>query len=308
MRSRRLRIISIMVFAVGFVLVAILSLASLQSKRAVRITVRSEPSGATVFDEKGQIGIAPVVVELQPGERRFLRLIKKGCADADAAIVADALLPRTMVGRIRRRFQEEVHEVRVTMRPVMSASLTVTSAPAGAEVVLNGKSEGLTPFSRQNIAPGKHVLRLVHPDCFAVEKTLDVVPGESLKVHQALDSKVVAVYRELIEKEPGLLTHHAELAHYYVLNGQFAEASDALLAGYEAAKVPGASARDRFFAEVLRIYIRQYEYPSEPEGGAVRPTCMAIMKKADEEGTWQAKQVKRYLKQMNAYENKHHRR
>ena len=156
-----------------FTLIAVV----LTTERRACVTIRSDPQGATVFDNNDKIGIAPLRLELVRGERRSLRLVRRDCLDAKVTVEAETFFPNDAAGRLRCLMTTIDHEVFVRMTPAATASLIITSDPAGAEVFLNGRREGTTPFSRDGLAPGAHTIRLLHPDSFARTDTLALEPG-----------------------------------------------------------------------------------------------------------------------------------
>lgn len=277
----------------------------LTTERRVCVTIRSDPQGATVFDNTDKIGVTPLRIELVRGELRLLRLVRRDCLDAKVAVEAETFLPKGAAGRLRRLMTTSDHEVLVRMTSAASASLIVTSDPAGAEVFLNGRREGMTPFSRDELPPGTHTVRLSHPECFARTETLLLEPGAEKRRHYVMESKVAALYRDLIEKDPMVLTHYAELGHYHVLRGQFAEAAQALRDGLQTLAHPGAKEQSRFCEELRRIYVRQFVYPDETTDNKIRPVCRELVQKALDEGLWNDKHLQRHLKSMDAYDKRH---
>jgi hypothetical protein len=66
------------------------------------------------------------------------------------------------------------------------ASLQVVSRPAGAEVIVDGKSVGRTPLSME-MSPGSHEVRLSLPGFKGWATTVDVKPGITTRVSGSLE-------------------------------------------------------------------------------------------------------------------------
>ncbi|MBK80725.1 MAG: hypothetical protein CMQ43_07420 [Gammaproteobacteria bacterium] len=65
------------------------------------------------------------------------------------------------------------------------AAIDVTSEPAGAEVWIDGRRAGITPFTSGNLPPGMHQVTLRHSHFQPVERRLEVTTGERARLHVA---------------------------------------------------------------------------------------------------------------------------
>jgi hypothetical protein len=63
-----------------------------------------------------------------------------------------------------------------------SGSVEFTSDPRGAQIFVGSNAVGATPTRLDNIAPGRHAVRLVRTDYETVELTVPVYPGGTTKV------------------------------------------------------------------------------------------------------------------------------
>jgi hypothetical protein len=70
--------------------------------------------------------------------------------------------------------------------PSGPGSLQVVSRPAGAEVIVDGKSVGRTPLSIE-VSPGSHTVRLALPGFNAWQTTVDIQPGSPTRVSGSLE-------------------------------------------------------------------------------------------------------------------------
>ena len=62
-----------------------------------------------------------------------------------------------------------------------TATLSLTSEPAGAKVLLDGRSKGVTPISRLQLDPGTRVLEVRHSHYATMIQTLEVARGDHLE-------------------------------------------------------------------------------------------------------------------------------
>jgi hypothetical protein len=68
-----------------------------------------------------------------------------------------------------------------TPAPLASASLQVRVRP-WAEVRIDDKVVGTTPFAPLTLKPGAHTLEFVHPDFQPVRRKVTLAPGQTLKI------------------------------------------------------------------------------------------------------------------------------
>ena len=277
----------------------------LSSTPQVLVTIDSKPSKATVFSGGEGIGVTPLQLTLRPDERRTLRLVRKDCADTEAVVDARLLPPVTGAHRFFVRMAPPRYSMTVTLRTAAEAELSVITRPEGAEVFLDGARVGVTPLSLRALQPGGHSLRLAHPTCFPHSEDIVLKSGAPLRVERTMESKVQAFYRNAIQKEPGLLTNYAELAHHFVVEGDFPKAVDVLHEGILALKRDDATLHARFFAEITQIYTRYYAYPPDSPTYKLRPALRALIKEALDKGLYSAKTLETYLKQMDNYDASH---
>lgn len=68
-----------------------------------------------------------------------------------------------------------------------STELIVSSHPAGASVLLNGRMIGRTPLATESIEPGSHRLRIVEDEFEPFETRIQIESGETQSVHGELE-------------------------------------------------------------------------------------------------------------------------
>lgn len=70
------------------------------------------------------------------------------------------------------------------------ARLAVVSSPPGVPVMLDGRPAGRTPLTGEEVAPGRHRVRVDGGDAYrAWEQEIDVAPGERVQVNVALSPR-----------------------------------------------------------------------------------------------------------------------
>ena len=269
---------------------------------AVTLSVTSQPAGASVFRGNECIGRTPLPVVMRAGERRELRLVKRDYVDRSLFLRADDFLPRQWPGRTWAKVLKRRASIGVTLAPAATATLVVTSQPTGAAFFLNGRREGVTPVVLGRLRPGTHAIRLEHPDCHPERFEAMLAAGRETRIRRRLRSKVVSLYREMIAKEPGSLMHYADLAHYYVIEGDYARAEATLKESLEVVKRADATDHNQYFWELFKIYSRWFTYPEDGDMAKIRPLSRKLMERARDEKLWSAENVARYLKQMDQYD------
>ena len=267
------------------------------------VTLRSDPPGATVFEGNRQIGVTPLAVSLEAGETRDLRLVRRGRCDAFVTLRSGDLARNDAQDCVGGPNAAVAQYERIIGMPLpATASLTITSEPSCAEVVMDGRREGVTPLTLSGVTPGEHRVQLNHPECFRWQDTIAVEAGANAACHAALEDRLVALYRAAIEKEPTKTLHYTDLIHHLVIKGRFEEADAVLKEAYVVVTRRPDEDELYYFQEMLRIYTRFYKYPETPEAEAVRTLCRELMERADREGVRRYKAVRRWLGEMNDYD------
>jgi len=127
-----------------------------------KVSITTDPVGATVVLDGAERGVTPLSLDsIQAGKHAVsLKLegyyIKKG----DITIVADTM-----------------NAFEFTL--VKPASLVITSTPAGASLVINGKGAGVTPYENRKIKPGELAIVLFAAGYDTLKQTIAVAGGES---------------------------------------------------------------------------------------------------------------------------------
>ena len=74
-----------------------------------------------------------------------------------------------------------------------AGSLRVSSTPAGAQVLVDGKPRGVTPLTLADLSPGRHEVAL-QSDVGTVRRTVTVAANQTVTIDEAIFSGFVTVY------------------------------------------------------------------------------------------------------------------
>lgn len=143
------------------------------------ILVATNPTGAEIYLNDQQVGVSPYQGRNIAGSYQ-LRVKYP--------------LYHDHVEQFELREGETVTLPTIELKPRFGYYL-VESAPAGAEVWIDGKKEGVTPMARKQIGSGQHSLVVRLTDYYEHKETFSVTDGEtksfSLKLKEAFGSLVV---------------------------------------------------------------------------------------------------------------------
>ena len=79
-----------------------------------------------------------------------------------------------------------------TAAPRKTGTLSVTSTPPGAQVIVDGKPRGVTPLELTDVAPGRHEVALKSTDG-SVRRTVTVATDKTVTIEEAIFSGWVSV-------------------------------------------------------------------------------------------------------------------
>jgi tetratricopeptide (TPR) repeat protein len=92
-------------------------------------------------------------------------------------------------------------------------------------VFLDGAHRGVAPLRLESIEPGSHTVLIAdEPFYQAVTRRLTLKPREAGRLQVRLPSKIEALYRGRIQKQPKKLASYVELLHHYLEAGKGEEA------------------------------------------------------------------------------------
>lgn len=153
------------------------------SSSQAQIVVNSLTRGAKVFINDEEVGEVPLAkpIEVKPGQNYTVRVQKRGYAPFVDTVLAGA---------------GQQSEVEADLVPT-GGIVRITSNIVRAQVLLNGKAIGRTPFDG-DIEPGKHQLQVASAGYLTDTRTVEVKAGEEVAV--AVDLKLVPAPVELENK------------------------------------------------------------------------------------------------------------
>jgi hypothetical protein len=134
-----------------------------------RISVASNPAGATIYLDNAIKGLTPLTVESVPNGNHVVVLRLDGYQDSlkNVVVTADtqtlnAILIPTTTPATTRTTATGTQSPSQTISPQItgSGSLTVITTPPGAQVYVDGGMKGITPATIPGLLPGAHSIVL----------------------------------------------------------------------------------------------------------------------------------------------------
>ena len=126
-------------------------------KETASVMITSTPDSAVVKFQNKNLGITPVVIRDLPYGTYTAELSRHGFNPQTVTWQVDSPLPQLVRGSLDSNL----------------GTLIITSAPANAEVIMDGKSIGRTPF-RDNVEEGKHEIELRRNGYVSLKKSVHV--------------------------------------------------------------------------------------------------------------------------------------
>jgi len=272
------------------------------------VLVESQPSGAMVYLNGVCAGTTPLRVEGLALGPHVLALEMAGWAPYRQALDLASLAGGPWK-RALGRLAGLTPVVTARLAPSGSATLVVTSLPAGAEAAVDDQAAGLTPLRLEGVAPGRKRVRFALNGYEPATVEVEAEAGTETVAHARLASKMVEILKARLEQDKDNLQDHVDLSHHYLVMGEHAQAAAALWEGFKVITegrvkvIPGEDDKPeaRFYHECWKTYTGQHYFP--PEGSEViRDACMEIMRKAaarDSKGY-----ASKLLRQMEAHRRK----
>jgi hypothetical protein len=143
------------------------------------LTVETTPSGSQVYVDGELKGKTPLTIPVVAGKHE-LKLTRRGLTHTRSVVVEEG---KTQAERY----------VWTRARPPGRGGLRVSSEPAGAKVIVDGKVLGETPLDLPNLSVGTHTV-LLESSIGSVRRTVRVVRGEQALVDVELYSGFVKVF------------------------------------------------------------------------------------------------------------------
>jgi archaellum component FlaG (FlaF/FlaG flagellin family) len=123
---------------------------------------------------------------------------------AAGVVAGKYLLKATSTPAMRTRAPEPLQGAPPAARRKTTGGLHVTSNPAGAQVLVDGKARGVTPLTLTDLTAGRHAIEL-RSDAGAVRRTVTVDADQTAEIDESIFSGWLAVYSpfELVVSEGG---------------------------------------------------------------------------------------------------------
>ena len=137
---------------------------------ASSLDVRSTPPGASVFVDGVKVGVTPMSTQVLPGER-LIKLDLKSHQPVEESLI----IPVRGLATFERTLDK------------IAARVTITAAPAGTEILIDGMLAGRDKIDR-GIRPGPHTVRLSCDGYKAFETMFEVKPDEAYTLDRSLEA------------------------------------------------------------------------------------------------------------------------
>lgn len=164
-----------------------------------RLLIRSTPSGASVEVDGVARGVTPLALrDLELGPRA-ITVTRRGFVTEERRIVLTAARPSQSLelrltasaaataGRSGAASPKPAGTPAAAARPAATTgTLVIESRPAGATVVIDGKTRGVTPLTIDALAPGDYRVSLSLAGYQPFATTVRVVAGERTRAAASL--------------------------------------------------------------------------------------------------------------------------
>ncbi|MCX6539580.1 MAG: PEGA domain-containing protein [Acidobacteria bacterium] len=117
-----------------------------------RVNVRTVPPGADVSLDGERAGTSPRMLRRLPLGMHVVRVALSGYVAQERKVTITAARPAVRVDVTLRKAAGK--------EPASAPAISFSSRPPGARVILDGKNMGLTPFTLNRVAPGRHTIEL----------------------------------------------------------------------------------------------------------------------------------------------------
>ncbi len=247
------RLLGYVLAAVGVASLALLAWALLgPGARGAEIAVTCSPEHASLWLDGHFLGTAPLTHGGVPPGRHVLRAVKFG--------------HRPLVREID--LAEGPNAVRLELTALAGGTLSITTEPSGAEVVVDGEPRGVTPVVLKGLGPGGHPVRLSLVNYLDWTGSAEIEEGRTAEIKTELKPRTEAHYLEAIRLKPKDAALQCDLGHYYILRGEWKKAEDAFAQSLVLVATESQSAgyANRVQQEVEKVFRRQFQYEAGPSG------------------------------------------
>ncbi|MCY3023336.1 MAG: PEGA domain-containing protein [Planctomycetota bacterium] len=197
--------------AIGCLVLLALLLWAVAPLFSTKLTLRTDPPGATVLLNGRVAGATPLTLrDLHPG-KYSLRLEKEGFAPVARFVEVP---PAGII-------------VQETLLRYGNGSLLVQIKPRGAEVLLDGELLGHTPLQLASVPAGVHELVVRKTNYKPYIQRVEIQAGQTLEFKDfGLEDIILAMLRGQVEREKQRVCHYMDLGHYLFVNDEMDEAAE----------------------------------------------------------------------------------
>lgn len=144
------------------------------------ISVKSTPSGATIYLDGREEGETPFVITgVSPGSHT-IRLTRTGYDDYSVPVSVVSGKTAQLTILLTSSDDEE------DLEPSTTGSIAVSSVPSGASVFLDGEKKGTSPVTLKGVTGGAHTVKLTLTGYSDYNGALAVVAGETIPLKAEL--------------------------------------------------------------------------------------------------------------------------
>jgi hypothetical protein len=159
-----------------------------------RINVRTVPPGAEVSLDGERVGTSPRIVRKLPLGAHVVRVALSGYVAQERKVTISASRPAVPITITLRKTaaKEAVSAPARETAPGASqvSAIDFVSRPAGARVILDGKDVGVTPFTLNRVAPGRHTIALRRTGFRLWTTSITVDAGKPQRVAASLERDI----------------------------------------------------------------------------------------------------------------------
>ena len=168
-----------------------------------QIDIISEPAGANVFLDNTLRGITPVTLKAVSNGKHTVTLRLEGYEDVIREVTVTADSPQVIASLVRQSSTPGTASPSVSPATVQetpgtpasqqaaatTGSLSITTSPPGALVLIDGQMKGISPATIPGLVPGPHKIRLVLDGYQDFETTTEIAAGSTSEFVTGLSTR-----------------------------------------------------------------------------------------------------------------------
>jgi len=216
------------------------------------VSIETTPPRASAYIDGHFVGTTPATISSCPRGTHVLRVTRFGYA--------------SLVRELDVRQGENSFQFNLVELP--GGTLTIRSTPPGAGVAVDGEPRGETPLTLKDLGAGGHPVRLTLVNYLDWIGIAEIEEDKTAELNVTLQSRTESHFLEAIKANPKDAGYHVELAHYYVLRGEWQKAEDAFANALILVASEGESAQymGRVFAEMDKVFMVQFKFDNVRRG------------------------------------------